>query len=725
VSIDNKTRFIPSCFLWVILFTNFTSSAQVNNGGQLANDIIELEKISTELKKNILPLLTLIKEFEKSNQFTTLEIVKAVQPDVNVMEADNPSSTTIYTAQPDEEFELLEYQEPWLKIKLKDGREGWVSEDRVQIIEKQELAGGFLTSNRKKNEAGTLLAQMAAFENRTGELFTIAGALQTKIENHYQKLSDARKTLYADAYSRYQNSKSIIGKYQTYVEKYYQPYRHLTELTGILPGYITKVKKFSGDASVNFGQSKYSGIADYSTTSRDLALNGAYKIDDKTSVNASFNNQSEIIQSPFTTTSMGAGFNSSAIKNLKINAGIGHSIYSDKTSEENSFSNTSGRVNLSYQVHQKASLFGNLNLMNKKFELEDGNDYNGKGIVIGTLINPNTQNHLRLQFRGNSQKSEIDYLSFNQLNPQLYFSSKSSPQKTFSTLIDFNKLIYEESNNQNDFQKLKLNLNWKNRGYKKLSNRSFIVTGKQFPNDSSRNYVRAGIQTRSQKGSIKLGKTINTAFTSNYTYFIDRDSASMNDFLDLRINRSATRQRIYFTISFSTRIWNNFLDLELTGPDHVFDLYTEIGPIINDLSGGFVAIKSIKPGIILGGHGLVNIDEDHVFRNGNSARGGLSLQSNIGIHKGSLVLAAGYERSFIISTGLASETTEEEITLRMPYSYRFKLDFRYPIVNNWDINFRVFSYKITTDANESTIHSPLESRSNTRFSGGFIYRFSM
>lgn len=161
------------------------------------------------------------------------------------------------------------------------------------------------------------------------------------------------------------------------------------------------------------------------------------------------------------------------------------------------------------------------------------------------------------------------------------------------------------------------------------------------------------------------------------------------------------------------------------GLDHVVDLYSEFGPIINDLSGGVVAIKTLKPGIIIGGHGLVNIDEDHILRNGNSVRAGLSLQSNIGIHKGSLVLAAGYERSMIISTGIGDETITDEITLRQPYSYRLKLDFIYPVLDNLDINFNIYSYKITTDATMDTSISPIESRTNTRISGGFIYRFSM
>ena len=66
------------------------SNVRSSNGGQLQSDIVELEGISAELKKNILPLLTLIKEFEKSNQFTTIEIAKAIHPDMAVKEADNP-----------------------------------------------------------------------------------------------------------------------------------------------------------------------------------------------------------------------------------------------------------------------------------------------------------------------------------------------------------------------------------------------------------------------------------------------------------------------------------------------------------------------------------------------------------------------------------------------------------------------------------------------------------
>jgi len=199
------------------------------------------------------------------------------------------------------------------------------------------------------------------------------------------------------------------------------------------------------------------------------------------------------------------------------------------------------------------------------------------------------------------------------------------------------------------------------------------------------------------------------------------------------MDKSTINRRSFFNANIYTRFWNNFKEMiadTSSYPDHSMDFYSEFGPSLRNLGDGFLKINNIRLGLIFGGHLFFNFDNEAFNRNGNSARAGLSLSSNIKISKASLVLAGSYEWSFILCKQTSYNPNTGIITygddlLRKPTSLQVNVDFRQPIGKNWDIHINFSTYDIRTDATFETSINPVDRKSTLRVSGGVIYRFAL
>ncbi len=710
-----------------------TIFAQNNSPNFISESLPQLKLLSSDINQNVLVSLAIIKEYEKCLTVSTNKIAKIIKPLSFVKESDNNNSINIAEVRMDDEFAIIEARDNWYKIRLQDNREGWVSEEDVQELNVQSTNFSKAVKLPQKQKTTELLDQMRGYKSAIDKSFESAGALIKKIEEGYNNLPADKKKAVQSNYQSFKVYKEKIEKYLGYSARFLEPYESLwitsadQKSVRVAPG-----DRFKGTASVDVGRSSYNNMNSTSTTSRRLAFDGIYQIDKLTRLDISLNQQKELIQSAFTNSRIEAGISRQFSDKFIMGSNIGFDSYDDKASAINSFGLFRARVNFSFTPTTKSNVFGNANFQSKNFKETGDNNYQGILYVFGTNLMPNSKNNIRLQIQGNKQVSGIDFLTFNQVSPQINYTLKKSLEKSFSIRLDYDLLKFAENNNINNYRKYRADFLWRNNLKKNALTKNLNLTYKQFPNNSKKDYFRLGYTLNKRKGSLADKSSSVSSLSSLATIITQRENNFLSDYLDLRWDKSKINPNSYSNINVLTRLWNNsIMKNDSTNiPDHFLDFYGELGPYFRNNTDGSVKFTDLKLGLIFGGHLFFNFDDEYFIRNGNSLRGGFSLKSNIKIYRANLTFNGSYERSLILS----KQTTYDpfngnilygDILYRSPSSFQFLIDYLQPVYNNWDIHFGLNTYYIKTDATDETSINPIDRKSNLRYYGGLIYRFAL
>lgn len=731
-----KNRFLITLLLCSVirLPAPLLLQAQTAPASFITDDLPQLKKLSADLNQNVLPLLTLIKEYEKFGPPPSVKVAKILKSGTSVRETDNQDSPVITEVRFNEEYPVINERDKWYKIKTADSREGWIPEESVQILMKQPVTSGTEALKASGRETSALLGQMARYKIVIDELYSEAGTIIRKIEQEYNRLSQEGKASIAAEYKTFVVERDKIEKYQQYIVKYLSPYASLLILPGApQPQTIAKGDRFQGMVSADLGRSSYENNGSNSTTSRRLTFDGNYQIDKATRLKMMINHQNELVQTAFTNNTVEAGISRQFGNKFLIGSNAGYDSYKDKFTAKNSFGLFRAGLNTLFTPAKKISFTGNLNFQSKDFKETDANNYQSLIYSLGTNIMANQKNNIRIQVQGNKQLSSRDYLDFSQISPRLIYTYKKSPDRVFSLDLDYDQLKYSGNSNFNDFGKYKTAFQWRNSNKIRTLTNTLDFIYKQFPNNGRQDYFRVGHRTERRKGSLRDEKSSVSSFQFMVTVITMRKDNNLTDFFDLRWDKTKLKPRWYSTSNLYLKMFNNIEKMiadSTNMPDHFVDFYREFGPSFRDLSDGNVRISSLKVGLILGGHVYFNFDENYFNRNGNSLRGGLAVSTNMNIYKASLTAGGSYERSVIISKETSYNPYNGELIYgdnlyRKPSSFQFNIDFRQPVGRNWDIHFNLGTYSIWTDATFETSINPVDRKSNLRLSGGVIYRFAL
>ena len=736
--------FLLICFLHFCFLSSYVY-AQSPANSNISKNASQLKLISTEMNEQVLSLLALIKEYEKLSPAEPVEMVKIISPFASINETDNENSLTIAVVRLNEEYPIIERHENWIRIKTENAREGWIRENYIQIISK---APPEIPDKEKRimgKEASLLLSLISG--NRIAIFELHETALQTfqQINETYNSLSqENKKPLEAD-YNAARLAMEKINKYFEYANRFLKPLNNIPlhtdeKLTAkVIPG-----ERFKGTAMADIGRSSYTNMESNSTTSTRLAFNGIYQIDPSMSVEAGIHHQNELIQTPFSNTTIETGISKTFANKLQLKGKLDYENYNDKSTATNTFGFINTGINVMYNPSRKSNIYGNINYRAKDYSILEENNYQSVFYTLGTSMTPEENKTLRFQVLGTSQFSERDFMRFNQINPTFYYMVKQNQKKSFNAGFDVDILKFATTNNSNDYQKYKMELLWRISRSKKILMKKLNLTYKSHPFNKLQDYVRIGYNLQRRKGSPEK-KSSSSSFSTIFTYVVNRENMMAPDQFDLRWDKSKTGPTGFFNINIFNRFWNNFVKSDTTSFDNVIDFFSEFGPNIRNISHGTVAFNSLKIGFILGGHIYYNFSKliftseqtdeeanpfkDTFFRNGSSVRGGIGITSGFKIKNASLELAGSYERSLVLQKQASMDTSGTMIygdnLMRKPSSFQFRIDFRLPLYQNWDIHFNLNNYLIRTDATIETSINPIEKKSNLRFSGGLIYRFAL
>jgi len=579
-------------------------------------------------------------------------------------------------------------------------------------------------------EMNALLGQIARHKSSIDGLYESANLILSRIEDHYRGLDEERKNEAEADYTSAMSYREKIEKYYGYASRFFKPYEVIavTKDTAV-PSKVMPGERFKGTASADFGRSTYQAAGTNATYSRKIAFDGTYQVNNRTSANAAFNHQNELMQTQFTSTSVNSGISTKPSENLDLGGTMGYQDYRDKETGSNSYGQLHAGLRIAYDPGERTRFYGNLGMRNKAFRNRADQNYTGVYYSAGIAFIPDHQRNLAFQIRGNSQFSEADYLHFNQINPQIRYTSNKTRDKSFAFTVDMDMIAFGVTNQANDYQKFSTDFLWRKKKEKEIRTRKLYLSSKLHPFNNRQNYGRFNYTVSRRRGSVREKRSSNTTFSTLLNVYLQREELFLTDYMDIRFDQSSTGKRSFFTFNVFNRFWNNFAKTDTTRIDHVTDLYCSVGPYYRSRGAGKVKLGNLKIGVILGGHIAYNLDEQFIVRTGNSLRGGLMASGSIRIYRGSIAFTGSYERSLITANVPVDPVTDdidlENILWRRPNSVRFKIDYRQPVAKNWDIHFNVSNYHIRTDATIQTSANPIERRSNMRIYGGVVYRFAI
>ncbi len=690
-----------------------------------------LEQLSRETNKNVIALLSLIKEFEKHSPLVTHEAVKIIRPSVPARITHQKDAPPLFEVRMNEEYIVNEKHDIWFRIRSEDGREGWVNEEDVQLITRHSIDEDISRAARSKPEMSSLITQIVRYKGKTDELYRTAFKIGEQIEAHWSKLSESQRGEITADYEAAGDYSERIERYYRYAVRFFSPFEgfvigpQMAGPAGVMPG-----DRFRGSVSMDLGQSSYNNVNVSSEVSRRLAFEGAYKINNVTETNLSIRHQHELMQTPFTNTSVDAGISARLREDLRLRGNMGYTDYSDRAFGSNSFGQFNAGLSAAYVPTEVVNINSNFRFTNKSFSGISDNNFHGISYFTGITLTPDRKNNIVLQVQGNMQASDADYMNLNRVNPQIRYGLRADDGRSFGVVVDFDMISFAEGNNANDFRKFSTDFLWRSSKDGSILSRKLQFDSKMHPFNDRQNYLRFGYQSEKRTGSLRDNRSFTTSFSTILTYITEREDLFLTDYIDIRFDNSMIAGKGFITLNIFNRFWNNFTREDDNWTDHLLNIYFEAGPYFRNAGSGTVRFNNFKFGLIAGGNIFYNFDEEYFMRNGNSLRGGFSAGGNIRILSASISLAASYERSLIVG----KETSYNPITgyveygdilYRFPSSLQFRIDYRQPVYRNWDLHFNTSSYNIRTGATEENSINPVAKRSNMRYFGGLVYRFAM
>ncbi len=726
--IYRATGFRPHWILFllsVFFFCCLNVVARADKIQALNKELLELNKIGDELRSKVLSLLTLVKELEKSGSVTGSQIAKIIYPEEPVKEANIAGSKSIFTAKYNDELLILEKSDIWYRVRLQDGREGWIKEEAVQVIVKDRasIQQGQPRSNMGDNE---LLMLLSILNRDIENQYISAKAMISSLESRYAVLPSDQKSISNNTLQNISQVKEKIEKYYSYAKKFIQPYSEL--LVGVRTTSNKKRavshNKFMGDVSMELGRTIQNTTNDMSGFAGNVDFKGLYKVNGNTTITGGLRYQEEVIRTPFASMRVDAGIKNNFNNHLSLKANIGYDNYNDKYDNTNDFNVLKAAANLSVPFGKKSQLSGHLSHSLRKYKVAGGSNFASTRYMFNAFFKNNPKLETNIYLRGNLQSSAVNYLNFNQLNPGIVLKKVRVPGKSFSTLIDLNIYKYSGEAERSNFSRGRLDLKWMRRKAGKNKTSYLGLIGKQFPNNERLNYIRANTAFTTTKGNLGLGRSKTSTFRATYTYYMLQDTTSLVDYMDMRFDRIKSGRKGFINFNIFGRLLNSIgRDIDVY---HTFDIYLTAGPIFGNRKSKNAFNLRIGP--VIGTHILVGSVAEFWENNGTSLRAGIAMQGNINIKKASMRFMGAYERQFLVTNkyvidNVTGELTVGEIIVRKPNSIQFDFDFRLPISHVWDVHFNVNHYNIMTDATNETSINPNEQNMRLRMVGGVIYRF--
>ncbi len=724
---DSKAITIIISTLLIIALLPIRASADFET--DLRQGVEALRKISTDVRHRVVPLLSIIEKHEKGQQTTRIETAKMIESSATIYESDTPESASLLEAKLDDEFPILRKRDQWYEIRLEDGRQGWIQEDAVQILVSEETVDIATDQELSQSQIEEMYSLSSTWMDDIEQYHETAAGIFATIQQQYNDLSPSEKKQHEYTYQLLVLENEKIARYHTYADHFFTPYQKQADAT--IPIILQPDKSpLSGTATLNLGKSSYNSDREESETSQELTFNGMYRLNEKSKLNASLTKRRDVIHTPFSTTNFRLGHTYRQPDGLSLNSRISYDKYSDDNMPENEFGQLGLNINIDYLLQNGTQLFGYFNRVDKNFEQGGGNGYTSNMFNIGATMEKDLEHRMTFNVNGIVQRGDVSYLEFNQFNPRFRYVKQTSEKSNFAIIVDVDRLSYSEAHQGSNYTKENISFQWTQQTEGDQRERLLRITGKQFPNHQSQNYLKLSGDLRWQSGRYGFGSSTSTSIFGVLTVFTNGDSTQANS-LDLRLNRTKNSDQTVWNINVYFRFWTMpETDIPMY---NTLNLYSRMGWVFDGITVGPITFTRFNVGPVLGGHILYHKETSFFKNEGNALRIGVGCQGNFKVKSTSGNISLSWERSFtyeneiaIVRTNTTYEVEYGDLVQRKPTSFQCRIASRTPITQNLDLQASLSYYTIDTDINEavSIEVDPIQKRSKFKFWVGLTYRLN-
>ncbi len=681
--------------------------------GKLPQELDQLLKIEKSMRRGSLAFLSLIKQMDPkettSTQDRTVEMVRVVIDGCQVYEAMDATTMVIYVPRINDEFEILDRNDGFYRILLTDGREGWISEQCIQVfsLQKQQPMVRF---------QGVESKDVKRFLDTATDIFANLTQQKQYADEIYKKT--ASSGLGQDGF--FQASYAKIQKYYRYAREFHGKF---VEHKSFQAEGDSLLSKLSAWTEFLLGTNAYGTeylleeAVDNSGMVYDLSAGGDVTLNQKSRVSVKFNKKSDIIQTPYDTLNVDAGYSYRNQSKLSLNLGANLNTFNDQLSDYSDFKRMSLRSDIDYQLSTQAKLNADYAFMRNTFTLNPDNSYTNHRIRAAAKWKSGSRSEFTLQMRSNLQTSLSDIYQFTNLEPSIAYERVNTDSRmtvrafydmlTYSglKLRNFNRAVFELRNQSST------------NGTNSLWN--LALTSKNYPDNKSSSYFQLrGSYARTRGSRLKMRfapSFITTLYSEN----------SDNSFTDLRMDLSTTTSGFFANLSSFFRLWHSPGDPDVENAvvkPYVLDVYGKLG----------LNLKYFKIGPTFGMHALFSSENEVEFfkRDGNLIRFGGMVEGNIPFPSGIyLTLRGTYEYGFVYNNEIdidvnTGDVTTGDLLLRHPTTLQLNSTLRVPLYKNLVLLGRVNYYQIATDLDEKLSIRPVSQNTRLVALAGISYRFN-
>lgn len=663
-------------------------------------DLLKLQKLSDIMRRDSVAFLTLVKKMlpqEGSGyRMITVETAKIIRDNCRVFESEYDESKVIFHPRLNDEFEVLESRELLYKIQLQDGRRGWIKKDDVQLTTQQRRGEKIRLTGISQKDVRKFISVAADIYSRIVVQKVVADGIAKKyrVKPGNQLVSDRRLR---SIYSR-------IQKYHQYSHYFYQKF--VRDENVLLGKKTLDRSRISAWAELLLGSSSYStnylllGEEKNSGLTRSISVGGDLVMNRRSTARFSLSNQRDVIQTPFNTTSVSAGYNYTDNKRWRINSGISFDMYADEANDLNDFNRLNVQAQADYDLNEKTDIYLNYSFLNHNFSNDGDNSYTSQAVLAGGryLLNPSST--LDLQLRTLLQSSDSAFHQFTDIMPSLTYDLKSANNR-FQARLMHEALSFSEMEIKN-FNRTMLWFNNHNSRRGLNSRINFAFTYKTYPNNNNYDYV----QLWGEYSASRFGKKQLQSSVSFYSNLFTRDST--NSFTDVKFNFGHTSTKFFTQFSTFFKIWHTPRPEDGSGllRPYIFDVYLNLG----------INTPNIRFGPTFGLHFLLSSEKGVKVwaREGNVVRVGANCEIRVPLPNRILLQVNGsYEYGSVYHDQLEVDNatgalTPGEALMAHPTTLQVNGILTVPLAGKFELVSRVNYYMINTDMDQAVSINPLE-----------------
>ncbi|MBN2416020.1 hypothetical protein JXO52_09270 [bacterium] len=669
--------------------------------------VTRLAKLQRQITTQSLAMLGLIRQMDPVEvKAGSMRIDRAVvmTSSCPVYEIMDMESRVIHHTIIQETMQFLEQRDGLSKVRLPDGREGWVDSRCIQVY--TDFEGGY-----QIHYPGVRNSEIPAYIRTLTEMMNSLAVMKNKTDTILRESAGA---LTRQDVRIVDSLRVSIDKSFGYAQRFF--YQYINNRSADTWYRINLTDRMHARGELSLGYGKYTTLylanddAVEGSLSGALRLNGTLDAGPNTKINAGFGQRKEVLKTPFSASELYTELESKINQRFNISTGLYLDTYRDPDIEKNSYNRFSWRNQGEYRISRRDNFRIHYVLLKHLYTEEDSTGYTDHTINAQISRRFDTGDRLLLELRSRLETSESSYHRFSNMAPAITYEGPVRARLSFENhryeMIDFKSYRRLEAAVDGTV----LLGTWNIRS-------DIAAVVKTYPENNINDYLQIHGRMSMNRRSGATLSLVPSMYTTLFTHLPENSNTDFR--MDVTTNGTGIRQ----SWSLFFKYWHDPGNPDKDQPvkPHSLDFY---GRLLFPVQGLFVGPAVGVRAVISRADGFEFLKEDgDVIRTGLHVNGSLPV-----LDKGRVAFNAMYEYGFVSGTEFevdeAGEIEWGDYYRRHPVTFQMNLDFSRPVSEIMEVFARVDMHIISTDISAISGRNPVSGNRRFQVLAGIRYIYN-